>query len=186
MSRLTPPLPPLDVDTIRAAARDWVTVRLNDATTDQDIVSVATKIIGEQTPELDKARMRRDQIALSVREYGPDAKEPIPSRRRGVALAEATGLSRARLQTLRDQWPVDYGLPPLVLNARTELPKYAAKTCMHDARVTVAREARDAAIVRLIEAGVPSNEIAELMGRDPSRVRQMIGQAKRRHADAVA
>src|SRR3712207_5995922 len=108
MSAQTKPLPKLNRSAIDAAAVAWVDEHL-DGLDPAALVTRAARLIDKQAGPLVKARMRRDELTLSIREYGPDAIEAVPVRMRNVRLADAVGLSRARLQALRDAWLPECG-----------------------------------------------------------------------------
>ena len=164
----SPTLPPLPLEAIRAEGRQWVKDQLAGIQDAEKIIEVTTAIITDQQGPFERARKRRDETAISIREYGPDATEAIPRAVRNVRLAEATGVSRPRLQVLRQQWPA--GVPvKLVRNAREVLPKHARAAALHQARIDYAIERRDDAITQLIRAGWSNVEISRLMDRDPSR-----------------
>lgn len=174
----TQPLPALDTHGITADAEAWVAERLADVEDPPEVILAASKIIKAQRRPMETLRMQRDQLALSIREYGPDAVEPVRRKVRNVRLAEAAGVSRARLQTLRDLWPEESGPPPLIPNARRDLPKIAKRAYMHEARIEAARRARDTAAKQLFDAGWKNADIARLMGRDPSRAAHLRARVK--------
>lgn len=164
----TQPLPPLDLDGIRHRAHAWVDGLLVGITDAEALVAATSKIINDQAEPAERLRARREVLALSVREYGPDAEKPIPRKTRNVRLAEAVGISRPRLQTLRNALPGGV-TPELVPNSRTELPRVARLAATYDARIEHARVLRDTAMKQLMDEGWRNIEISRLTGFDASR-----------------
>ena len=166
-------LPALDRAAVDAEARAWVDERLAPCAGDPArLLQTASKLIDSQAAPFERARAERDAIALSIREYGPDATEPVPVNMRNVRLAEASGISRPRLQKLRTQLPHGHAVA-LVPEARKKLPRVARRAALYESRMDYARELRDTALAEAFKAGWKNAEIARLMSRDPSRIAHM-------------
>lgn len=150
-----PVLPRLDREQIAADESTAVAAILARYPDRLERLGVASKLADEAQAAADKDRPTRDKLALSLSAHD------------GVrAVNHVLGVTRTRYAEMRKAVAEPKHYP----TAARRLPALADAVARHEARAQAAREARDAIVMELLEEGVPRPQIAERIGRNPSRV----------------
>lgn len=155
-------LTPLDVEKATEGARDWVTGKLGDPRTVEEVATKASQVLSDLAPQLAATREARDAAAWTICQHFHV--------RRGANLPAAIGVNRVRWKKIRDRLDVN---PPAATDpqaALKTLPGLAHKAAVLFARTEAATEVRNAAVASLIEDGMTNAAIARLIDRNPSRV----------------
>lgn len=161
-----PRLPRLDraaIDTAEQGAVATILSRFDDRL---ERLTAAAQIADEAQAAADTGRASRDRYALSL------------SVHEGVrGLSAVLGISRTRWTKMSS------GVTGVrhVASAARKLPPLAESVARNEARAAAARTARNQIVVELYDEGMARAEVAELIGRNPSRVSHI-----RREATAAA
>jgi hypothetical protein len=162
-------LPRLDRPAIRAAATDAVKAELAAIPNRLDRLEAAAKIADTAQADADKVRPKRDAAALSLATHD------------GLrALNTVIGVNRTRwyeIRTAHDTSTVKHS--PTAAN---RLPDLAQRVAVAEERARAARAIRDDIVADLVDEGWQRPQIAERIGRNPSRISHI----KRAHATEVA
>lgn len=152
-----PILPLLDRDRIRAEQCEVVEAALARVKAPADRLRVAAEIANAAQAEFDKLRPRRDAYAISL--WAHDGLR---------ALNRVIGVNRTRWYEIRgDVNPADVRY---YATAMSKLPQLAADTAAAEERARAARHYRDETIAELVRNGWARTQIAEIIGRNPSRI----------------
>lgn len=150
-------LPRLDRLAIAAEQQRLLPSLLPTGGASLDRLAAIAALMDDWAAEARRLARRRDKLGLSLAIHD------------GMrAVNTVMGVSRTGFFALR--CAVDPATVPHVKNAAAKLPEIAAAAAALEERYTLARAVRDSLVHDLLEAGHSRPEIAEAIGRNPSRI----------------